>query len=168
MLDLAKIEAGRMQVKMESWSLYVLMEEVKPVAEAYPRCPGVDLIWPEDLRSLPEVQVDPGRLRQVLLNLLSNALKFTREGNVRVLVERGFGQMNIQVVDTGIGVSAEAQTRLFQKFVQAEGGHAREYGGTGLGLVICKHLMEMMGGTISLFSEGQGKGTTMTLTVPIS
>jgi len=167
-LDLAKIEAGRMQVKMESWSLHVLVEEVKPVAEAYPHNPDVALIWPEDLASLPEVQVDPGRLRQVLLNLLSNALKFTREGSVRVVVERGFGQMNIQVVDTGIGVSAEAQTRLFQKFVQAEGGTAREYGGTGLGLVICKHLMEMMGGTISLFSEGQGKGTTMTLTVPIS
>ncbi|HWQ10543.1 MAG TPA: ATP-binding protein, partial [Holophaga sp.] len=89
-------------------------------------------------------------------------------GSVRVQVERGFGQMIIQVVDTGIGVTPEAQARLFQKFVQAEGGHAREYGGTGLGLVICKHLMEMMGGSIGLTSEGMGLGTTLTLTVPIA
>ena len=157
-----------MKVQVESWNLHILMEEIKPIAEAYPRKPEVQLIWPEDLVSLPEVLVDPGRLRQVLLNILSNALKFTREGSVRVLVERGFGQMNIQVVDTGIGISPEAQAMLFQKFVQADGSHSREYGGTGLGLVICKHLMEMMGGTISLASEGQGKGTTMTLMVPIA
>ena len=87
---------------------------------------------------------------------------------MRVLVERGFGEVSIAVVDTGIGVSREAQAHLFQKFVQAEGGHAREYGGTGLGLVICKHLMEMMNGTIALASEGEGQGTTLTLTVPIS
>jgi len=166
-LDLAKIEAGRMQVHLESWNLHVLVEEIKPIAEAYPRQPGVELIWPTDLASMPEVLVDPGRLRQVLLNLMSNALKFTREGSVRLVVERGFGQISLQVIDTGIGVSEEAQQRLFQKFVQAEGGHAREYGGTGLGLVICKHLMEMMNGTISLTSEGQGKGTTMAVTVPI-
>ena len=106
--------------------------------------------------------------KQVLLNVLSNALKFTKEGSVRLLVERGFGRITLHVVDTGIGVEPEAQARLFQKFVQAEGGHAREYGGTGLGLVICKHLMEMMGGTIGLHSEGLGHGTTLTLTVPIA
>ncbi len=167
-LDLAKIEAGRMQIHTEPWSLHVLMEEVKPIAQAYPRKPGTELIWPENLASLPEVLVDPGRLRQVLLNVLSNAIKFTKEGSVRVQVERGFGQVNIQIVDTGIGITPEAQARLFQKFVQAEGGHSREYGGTGLGLVICKHLMEMMRGSISLHSEGMGCGTTMTLSVPIA
>ena len=167
-LDLAKIEAGRMQMHLEPCGLTALMEEIKPIAQAYPRKPGTDLVWPEDLGTLPEVLVDPGRLRQVLLNVLSNAIKFTKEGSVRVQVERGFGQIIIQVVDTGIGVTPEAQARLFQKFVQAEGGHAREYGGTGLGLVICKHLMEMMGGSIGLASEGTGMGTTMTLTVPIA
>ena len=167
-LDLAKIESGRMQVHVEPFSLQVLMDEVKPIAQAYPRKPGVDLLWPEGLKELPEVMVDSGRLKQVLLNLLSNALKFTKEGSVRVAVERGFGQVTIQVVDTGIGIRPEDQAKLFQKFVQAEGGHAREYGGTGLGLVICKHLMEMMGGSITLFSEGQGSGSTLTLTVPIA
>jgi signal transduction histidine kinase len=167
-LDLAKIEAGRLQMHLEPWNIHVLLEEIKPIAMAYPRKPGTELIWPNGLSDLPEVLVDPGRLRQVLLNLLSNAIKFTKEGSVRVNVERGFGTMTIQVIDTGIGVTPDAQTRLFQKFVQAEGGHAREFGGTGLGLVICKRLMEMMDGTIILYSEGMGRGTTLTLTVPIA
>jgi signal transduction histidine kinase len=76
--------------------------------------------------------------------------------------------VSISVVDTGIGVSPEGQKRLFQKFAQAEGGHAREYGGTGLGLVICKHLMEMMGGSVALFSEGSGTGSTLTIQIPIA
>jgi signal transduction histidine kinase len=167
-LDLAKIESGRMQIDVEPFSLAVLLEEVKSIVAAYPRRPGVELVWPGDVSAVPEVMVDPGRLKQVLLNLISNALKFTKEGSVQVLVERGIGEVSVTVVDTGIGVSQEAQRHLFQKFVQADGGHAREYGGTGLGLVICKHLMEMMNGTIHLRSEGEGKGTALILSVPIS
>jgi len=167
-LDLAKIESGRMQIELGSQSLAGLMDEVKSIVAAYPRRSGVELIWPEDLAAVPEVTVDEGRLKQVLLNLVSNALKFTKAGSVKVVVERGIGEVTIQVVDTGIGVSRETQAHLFQKFVQAEGGHAREYGGTGLGLVICKHLMEMMNGTVQLSSEGEGKGTTLTISMPIS
>jgi signal transduction histidine kinase len=165
-LDLAKIESGKLEVQPESLSLASLLEEVRPIAEAYPRKLGVELFWP-DLSGIPEVLVDPSRLKQVLLNLLSNALKFTKEGSVAVQVERHPGIVALLVVDTGIGVSHEAQARLFQKFAQAEGGHSREFGGTGLGLVICKHLMEMMGGTISLSSEGLGKGSTLRITMPI-
>jgi signal transduction histidine kinase len=167
-LDLAKIESGRMEVHCEPFSLSVLIEELKPVAEAYPRKSTVELRWPDNLSEMPEALVDQSRLRQVMLNLLSNALKFTKEGSVSVLVERGVGTITLSVVDTGIGVSPEGQKRLFQKFAQAEGGHAREFGGTGLGLVICKHLMEMMGGSISLFSEGHGQGTTLSVTVKIA
>ena len=167
-LDLAKIESGHMEVQCTPCSIQSVVEEVHPVAEAYPRRPGVLLVWPEGLSDLPEVMADAGRLKQVLLNLISNSLKFTKEGSVSLQVERGIGVTVLRVVDTGIGVSQEAQKRLFQKFVQAEGGHSREYGGTGLGLVICKHLMELMGGTIGLYSEGHGKGTTMTITVPIA
>ncbi len=166
-LDLAKIESGKLEVHSEPFNLPVLVEEVKPIAEAYPRKPNVELVWP-DLSELPEVLVDPSRLKQVLLNLLSNALKFTKEGTVGVQVERHPGYITLLVVDTGIGVSLEAQTRLFQKFAQADGGHSREFGGTGLGLVICKHLMEMMGGTISLSSEGLGLGSTLRITMPIA
>jgi len=157
-----------MQIQIEPWSLQVLLDEVKGLVMAYPRKAEVELNWPDNLAQIPEVLVDSGRLKQVLLNLLSNALKFTKVGSVSLVVERGFGDVAITVVDTGIGVSREAQGRLFQKFVQAEGGHAREFGGTGLGLVICKHLMEMMNGKIVLSSEGEGRGTTLTLTVPIA
>jgi len=166
-LDLAKIESGRLEVYPEPASLGHLLDEVKPIAEAYPRKPTVVLEWPEPF-DIPEVMVDPNRLKQVLLNLLSNALKFTKDGSVSVQVERHPGIIALMVVDTGIGVSAEAQTRLFQKFAQAEGGHSREYGGTGLGLVICKHMMELMGGTISLSSEGMGMGSTLRITMPIA
>ncbi len=166
-LDLAKIESGKLEVHPEPFNLSVLLEEVKPIAEAYPRRMDVELFWP-DMEGIPDVVVDPSRLKQVLLNLLSNALKFTKEGSVSVQVERHPGLVALLVVDTGIGVSHEAQTRLFQKFAQAEGGHSREFGGTGLGLVICKHLMEMMGGTISLSSEGLGKGSILRITMPIA
>ncbi len=166
-LDLAKIESGKLEVHPEPFSLAVLLDEVKPIAEAYPRRMDVELFWP-DMSGIPEVVVDPSRLKQVLLNLLSNALKFTKEGSVAVQVERHPGLVALLVVDTGIGVSQEAQVRLFQKFAQAEGGHSREYGGTGLGLVISKHLMEMMGGTISLSSDGLGTGSTLRITMPIA
>jgi len=166
-LDLAKIESGKLEVHPEPFSLAILLEEVKPIVEAYPRKPDVELFWP-DMDNIPEVVVDPNRLKQVMLNLLSNALKFTKEGGVEVLVERHPGFIALLVRDTGIGVSLEAQARLFQKFAQAEGGHSREYGGTGLGLVICKHMMEMMRGTISLSSDGLGKGSTLRITMPIA
>ncbi|MFN7958437.1 MAG: ATP-binding protein [Holophagaceae bacterium] len=166
-LDLAKIESGKLEVHPEPTSLSSLLEEVRPIAEAYPRRASVELLWP-GLDDFPEVLVDPSRLKQVLLNLLSNALKFTKEGSVAVQVERHPGHIALLVMDTGIGVSHEAQARLFQKFAQAEGGHSREFGGTGLGLVICKHLMEMMGGTISLASEGLGRGSTLRITMPIA
>ena len=166
-LDLAKIESGKLEVHPEPFNLGVLLDEVKPIAEAYPRRMDVELFWP-DMSGIPEVVVDPSRLKQVLLNLLSNALKFTKEGSVAVQVERHPGLVALLVVDTGIGVSHEAQVRLFQKFAQAEGGHSREYGGTGLGLVISKHLMEMMGGTISLSSDGLGKGSILRITMPIA
>jgi signal transduction histidine kinase len=166
-LDLAKIESGKLEVHPEPFSLAVLLDEVKPIAEAYPRRMDVELFWP-DLSGIPDVVVDPSRLKQVLLNLLSNALKFTKEGSVAVQVERHPGLVVLLVVDTGIGVSQEAQARLFQKFAQADGGHSREFGGTGLGLVICKHLMGMMGGTIDLTSEGLSKGSTLRITMPIA
>jgi len=167
-LDLAKIESGKLEVHPEPFCLATLLDEVKPIAEAYPRRKDVELFWPVDMSAIPEVVVDPNRLKQVLLNLLSNALKFTKEGSVAVQVERHPGLVALLVVDTGIGVSLESQARLFQKFAQAEGGHSREFGGTGLGLVISKHLMEMMGGTISLSSEGLGHGSTLRISMPIA
>lgn len=166
-LDLAKIESGKLEVRPVPAHVADLLADARPIAEAYPRKEGVALVWPEH-EELPEVVVDPGRLKQVLLNLLSNACKFTREGQVAVQLERRPGSIALRVVDTGVGITPEAQIRLFQKFAQADGGHSREYGGTGLGLVICKHLMGMMGGTITLASEGLGHGCTVEITMQIA
>jgi signal transduction histidine kinase len=97
--------------------------------------------------------VDPLRLRQCVLNLLSNAAKFTTEGRISVVVSRRDRRIEIEVADSGIGIAPEALARLFQPFVQAEASTAREFGGTGLGLSLSKRLAEMMGGGITATSE---------------
>jgi Histidine kinase-, DNA gyrase B-, and HSP90-like ATPase len=113
---------------------------------------------------------DPGRIRQILLNLMSNALKFTQEGFIRIGVhgERSESTylLKVWVQDTGIGVSPEAQKRLFQSFSQAESDTSRKFGGTGLGLAICMKLSQLMGGTMKLTSE-PGLGSTFSLEIPI-
>jgi CheY-like chemotaxis protein len=114
------------------------------------------------------VRADPGKLQQVLLNLVANAIKFTPAGEVRVRA-RSFaarGHVRFEVADTGIGVPLEIQRHLFQKFVQGDGSSTRRYGGTGLGLAICKNLVEFMGGQIWLRSPGAGAGTTVYFTLP--
>ena len=167
-LDMSKIESGAFQVTLESVSLQECFSEVYIVANSLPRTAGVMLNMPENLDSMPKVLADPGSLRQVLINLISNALKFTHEGSVSVIVERGIGVINISVVDTGIGINPESQKRLFEKFVQADEGYSRRYGGTGLGLAICKHLLGMMNSTISLHSKGEGHGTMVSFSIPIA
>jgi len=107
------------------------------------------------------VKGDPTRLRQVLLNLLSNALKFTESGEVQLtLVRRGADELHFAVKDSGIGLTREGMAKLFQSFSQADSSTTRKYGGTGLGLVISKRLAEIMGGTMTAESDGAGKGCT--------
>jgi CheY-like chemotaxis protein len=107
------------------------------------------------------VKGDSTRLRQILLNLLSNALKFTEAGEVRLTVEkRATDELHFAVKDSGIGLTPEGMSKLFQSFSQADSSTTRKYGGTGLGLVISKRLAEAMGGTMSAESEGAGKGST--------
>jgi len=115
-----------------------------------------------------EMQLDPARLRQVLLNLLGNAVKFTDKGGVRVRASRheARGEIRIVIEDTGIGIAKEDQARLFVKFSQVDGSYRRRHQGAGLGLVITKSLVQRMGGTIAMDSEGAGKGTRVTLTFP--
>jgi signal transduction histidine kinase len=166
-LDFAKIESGLFKIDLEPVSLQKEFLEIKAVAHTLTKKPNVVINWPDNLEAIPEVIADPSRLRQVMINLISNALKFTSEGTVSVVVERGIGVVNFSVIDTGIGVSPEVQLNLFQKYTQADGGHARKYGGTGLGLAICKYLVEMMNGNISLHSEGRGRGTAVSFTLLI-
>ena len=115
-----------------------------------------------------EMQLDPARLRQVLLNLLGNAVKFTDKGGVRVRALRHEHPDEIRIVieDSGIGIAREDQSRLFVKFSQVDGSYKRRHQGSGLGLVITKSLVQRMGGKIAMDSEGAGKGTRVTLTFP--
>ncbi|MEK6572806.1 MAG: ATP-binding protein [Chloroflexota bacterium] len=116
------------------------------------------------------VYADSDKLRKILYNLVSNAIKFTEQGRVTVSASPDLSarRMVIQVQDTGIGIPVEVQSKLFQPFFQADGSTTRRYGGTGLGLTISRRLAEMMGGTLTLYSAGAGQGTTLTLTLPLA
>ncbi len=168
-LDLSKIEAGKLLIDSTEFDLAVMMEDVHRLMAVGAHQKGLELAWsiaPE----VPEAVIgDPTRLRQILTNLMGNAIKFTTEGEVVVrveLVERADHEMVVQlsVRDTGIGVTEAQKDKIFQAFVQADGSTTRNYGGTGLGLSICESLSRMMGGSIRLESEF-GKGSTFVVTV---
>ena len=166
-LDLSKIEAGKLELNPESVSLAPLMDEVigtaRQLAEQNKNRLTVDS--PQDLGTLT---VDPMRLRQILLNLLSNACKFTKEGEVRLLARRitnGGDWVELSIVDSGIGMTPEQLGKLFQEFSQAEASTAKKYGGTGLGLAITRKLVRMMGGDVTVTSE-HGKGSVFTVRLP--
>ena len=165
-LDLARIEAGRLKVECGDVALAPLVEEVARTMVVQAKDKDLALISgmvPFDLR----VVADEDRLRQVLVNVIGNAIKFTPRGSVTLQVESmpGAPFVEISVRDTGIGISPENLERLFRKFSQVETSTTRKYGGTGLGLVIVKELVEMMGGTVRLDSAGTGKGSTVTLSL---
>ncbi|MBV8837781.1 MAG: GAF domain-containing protein [Alphaproteobacteria bacterium] len=167
-LDLSKIEAGKLDIANERVNLAGLIEDVagtaRQLAEQNKNRLSVQL--PAKLGSL---NGDPTRLRQILLNLLSNACKFTKAGEVRLSVSRtsaGVGSsITFVVADTGIGMTAEQQERLFEDFTQADASTARRYGGTGLGLAITRRLARMMGGDVTVTSA-LGAGSTFTLRLP--
>jgi len=167
-LDFSKIEAGKLEVRPEVVSIKRLIEEVQSIYLGNASSKGLIVRRMVDARISPALRVDPVRLRQILNNFVSNAIKFTSEGWIDINVQwlgRSEGQENLrfEVKDTGIGISPEDQQRLFQPFSQADGDEARRRpGGTGLGLVISRQLAKMMGGSISLEST-PGKGSTITL-----
>jgi len=163
-LDFSKIEAGKMTLEQAPYDLRACVEATMDLVRYRATEKGLTLtlLWPADAPAW--VRGDSSRLRQVLLNLLSNAVKFTERGEVAVSVERaGSDRLRITVRDSGIGLSEEAQSRLFQPFEQADASTARRYGGTGLGLSISSKLAQLMGGTLQAASPGQGQGSTFTL-----
>ncbi len=167
-LDFSKIEAGREELELVSFSLKQLLQEVLNITS--PIASGKGLALKLDYsEQLPEFVIgDPGKVRQVILNLVSNAIKFTNQGEVRIRArsDENTGShsiVRISVIDTGIGIPEEVQRRLFQPFTQADSSTRRKHGGTGLGLVISKRLAEMMSGDITIRSE-QGTGSTFTFT----
>ena len=173
-LDFSKIEAGKLELRSEPTSVAELVERVCNTYSGVASSKGLLLTRGFDTRISPVVLADPVRLQQVLNNFVSNAIKFTHEGEVSLsarLVRREYGADVVQftVDDTGIGLTREQQAKLFQPFVQASDDTAVRYGGTGLGLSICRRLAELMGGKIEMDSQ-PGVGTRMhfTLSLPIA
>jgi len=167
-LDLSKIEAGKLELFLENFEVRALVEEVCATVQPLVEKNGNVM----EVESPPEVggmHADVTRVRQVLLNLLSNASKFTERGTVRLEARRekdGDGEWIVfRVSDTGIGMSPKQLGRLFQAFTQADASTSRRYGGTGLGLVICRRFAQMMGGDVSVASA-EGKGSTFTVRLP--
>lgn len=170
-LDFSKLEAGEMELEILDFDLRSCLEEVADLFAPTAHAKGLELavlMPPEVPRYL---RGDASRLRQILNNLVSNAIKFTHRGEVVIQAEvlqetATHVHLRLSVRDTGIGIPAAAQSKLFQPFSQVDASTTRKYGGTGLGLAICKQLTELMGGTISLQSqEGQGSTFSVELTL---
>jgi len=168
-LDISKIEADRVELSYHRFPIQDLIAEVVATVEPLARSNAnrFEVVAGPELGT---IAADRTRLRQILLNLLGNGFKFTKSGRVALEVERiehagGNASFELRVVDTGIGISEAHQQKLFRPFVQADSSTTREFGGTGLGLVISRRLAEMMGGTITLVSE-LGKGSVFTLRLP--
>ena len=165
-LDINKIEAGKMEVDLE-------LLELKPLLQEQYQLFQPDSIR-KDIELILDCQVDTVygdrlKLQQILTNLLNNAFEFTPQGSIRL---RAFAKnkslIEISVSDTGIGIEPEKQAEIFEAFIQEDGSIRRRYGGTSLGLTICKQLVELMNGKITLESEGRNCGTKVTITLPKS
>ena len=157
-LDLSKIEAGKVEIEHSAFDLRIVVEEVTELFSELAYGKGLELACFVPA-NLPTALIgDAGRLRQILTNLIGNAVKFTERGEVGVrayAMERDAASVLIafEVVDTGIGIPAEKRRHIFEAFAQADSSTTRRYGGTGLGLSIAKHFCEMMGGSIDVASE---------------
>lgn len=163
-LDFSKIEARQMRLEHVSFDLRGLVDETLHSVEVRTRVKGLQLVLPDMAAFPPRLMGDPGRIRQVLLNLCDNAIKFTSAGSISVDLSctelpGKLYAVDFSVSDTGIGISPEKQDLIFYAFSQADASTTREFGGTGLGLTICARLIELMGGTIKLLSQ-PGVGST--------
>jgi signal transduction histidine kinase len=167
-LDLSKIEAGRMELNLSSFALPPLIDEVVKTIEPL-AAKNRNQIAVHCDAGIGTMHADQMRLRQALLNLMSNANKFTEKGTVTITAQKGQENgrdwVTLSVADTGIGMTQEQMGKLFQEFSQASSKTASKYGGTGLGLVISQKFCQMMGGDITVASE-PGKGSIFTVRLP--
>jgi signal transduction histidine kinase/CheY-like chemotaxis protein/ligand-binding sensor domain-containing protein len=170
-LDFSKIESGNMELEHRDFELRTCIEEVLDIFSRKASNLGLDLIYEIDYNVPAQIIGDSLRLRQVLINLVSNAIKFTKTGEIFIGVRLAESQgselkLNFEVRDTGIGIPTDKIDRLFKAFSQVDSSTTRKYGGTGLGLVICEKLIKLMGGNISVTSD-VGKGTTFTFSIHV-
>ncbi len=165
-LDLSKIEAGRLEIHYEPFNIDLLFQELQQIFALNIANKKLEFILEVDENLPATLMLDEIRLRQVLLNLVGNAIKFTEQGHIKLSVfkvdKNGQIDLIISVADTGIGIPEEQQEIIFESFRQQDGQSTRKYGGTGLGLAICKRLVEMMAGTLSVQSQ-KGKGSVFTI-----
>jgi PAS domain S-box-containing protein len=168
-LDFSKIEAGRLDLDARPFPLVTLVEEVAELLAPRAQAKSLEIAAYVDDRLPEQVVGDAARLRQVLLNLAGNAIKFTEQGGVGILLEPGDwpDEVTVRVRDTGIGIPAEQQESIFREFEQGDGGPARKFGGTGLGLAISQRIVERMGGRIAVESA-PGAGSTFSFTIPLA
>jgi PAS domain S-box-containing protein len=168
LLDFSKIEAGKIDLEQRPFTLASMIEEITELLAPRAQTRKLEIASYVDERLPPELVGDAARLRQVLLNLAGNAIKFTPAGGVALIVEPGIwpGEISFIVRDTGIGIAADAQQRIFREFEQASDGTARNYGGTGLGLSISDRIVRRMGGRITLESA-EGEGATFAFSIPL-
>ncbi|MFT3985038.1 MAG: ATP-binding protein [Lachnospiraceae bacterium] len=171
-LDFSSIEAGTLSIRKEPFHLHEFMEEIVKIHTILARKKGLEFFYHTAFELPRYVIGDPDRLRQIMNNLIGNAIKFTDTGAITVSVQdlsmmEEEGLLEFSVSDTGIGISPEKMDLLFRRFSQVDGSATRKYGGTGLGLAICKNLAELMGGTIRARSE-YGRGSTFLLQVTLS
>ena len=165
-LDISKIEAGQLDIYSKPFDMREAIEKVVQTASPLAEKKGLALTT-EVAPEVGRISSDRRRVEQILLNLLNNAVKFTKKGEVRIESEVSGDWLVTRVVDTGIGIRPEDMEVLFEPFQQVDSGLTRQYEGTGLGLSICKRLVEMLGGEIWAESEGEGKGSTFTFTLPV-
>jgi PAS domain S-box-containing protein len=166
LLDIARIESGKMPVQLEKVMLPDLVDEV--MIEVEPLIAGTSLAVTRAIApAVPELRTDRQKVKQIVLNLLSNALKFTPQGSISIVLDYDAAdeEISVAVADTGIGISVENQKTIFEAFGQADSSYAKRHGGTGLGLSICRRLASILGGRITLVSK-LGEGSTFTLYLP--
>ncbi|HXL55242.1 MAG TPA: ATP-binding protein, partial [Chitinophagaceae bacterium] len=169
-LDFSKIESGKMELEYTDFDLRNCIEEVLDVFAMKAAQSGLDLVYQIETKIPAQIMGDSLRLKQIMMNLVGNALKFTNHGEIFInvqldrVIEDGQLELSFAIRDTGIGIPAHKMDTLFKAFSQVDSSTTRKYGGTGLGLVICAKLAELMGGSIKVESE-PGRGSTFTFSI---
>ncbi|MDJ1175081.1 ATP-binding protein [Roseofilum capinflatum] len=179
-LDLSKIEAGKLSLELEAVDLNQVLQEVIDIESGSIHSKGLSLTYERQIEAIA-VYADVDKLKQVFMNVIGNAIKFTEQGGITIAVEKmeedgalktngnssSPSQAVVRIKDTGIGIEPSSQSKLFEPFVMGDGSRTRKFEGTGLGLAISRNLIQMMEGQITLYSEGEGKGTTVEILLPL-